>query len=98
MSLLLPRWASLSLFSGAVAAASLFCTTNANAVFDKRFDIVTFCCPCSPDDHMCQSQFDHLNWVSTNGHMVVMGTDAHRSEINTNGNFLGAYINDLNTG
>jgi hypothetical protein len=76
----------------------MFCTTNANAVFDKRFDIVTFCCPCSPDDHMCQTQFDHLNWVSTNGHMLVMGTDAHRSEVNANGNFLGAYINDLNTG
>ena len=86
------------LLSGAACFGFLFSVSDANAVFDKRFDIVTFCCPCQPDDHLCQPQFDHLNWVSTNGHMICMGTDTHRSEVNANGNFLGAYINDLNTG
>jgi len=72
---------------------------NAQAVFDKRFDVCTFCCPCSTDNHMCQSQFDKLNWKTNasrpNGHMILMGSDAHRSELNNNGNFLGAYYDTL---
>lgn len=92
------RRISSFIFSAAMSCSMLLMTSQAAAVFDKRFDIVTFCCPCQPDDHLCQSQFDHLNWTSTNGHMLMMGTDAHRTEVNNNGNFLGAYINDLNTG
>jgi hypothetical protein len=75
---------------------------TAHAVFNKRFDVATFCCPCTPEKHLCQNLFDKLNWKtnanSMNGHMILMGTDAHRAEVNANGNFLGAYYNDLNTG
>lgn len=74
----------------------LVLTTSAFAVFDKRFDVFTFdCTPDGSDPHGCQTQFDHLNWTTTNGHMVMMGSDAHRSELNTAGNFLGAYYNNL---
>jgi hypothetical protein len=75
---------------------------NAQGAADRRFDVVTFCCPCTPDDHLCQPQFDALNWRTNgsrpNGHFLAMGSDAHRSEVNGNGNFLAAYYNDLNTG
>jgi hypothetical protein len=74
----------------------LLLTATALAVFDKRFDIFTFnCTPDGSDPHGCQTQFDHLNWVTANGHMVMMGSDAHRAELNGNGNFLGAYYNNL---
>ena len=53
---------------------------------------------CSPDQHLCQSQFDHLNFTSANGHFLAMGSDVHRSEVNGNGNFLCVYYNTLNTG
>ena len=83
-----------------IAATLLGVGFSAQAVFDKRFDICTFCCPCSPDSHICQAQFDALNWKTNatrpNGHMIMMGSDAHRSELNNNGNFLGAYYNTLN--
>src|ERR1043165_7691584 len=94
-------------FSGAlpgiVTLATLFAVCGTvHAVFDKRFDTVPFCCPCSPDKHICQGQFDALNWRTNasrpNGHMIMMGGDVHRSEVNGNGNFLGAYYNDLTTG
>ncbi len=84
--------------------AGLFACTHgtAHAVFNKRFDVATFCCPCTPGQHFCQAQFDTLNWRtnsnSKNGHMLLMGSDTHRAEINSNGNFMGAYYNDLNTG
>ena len=49
---------------------------------------------------MCQSQFNALNWPTNasrpNGHMIMMGSDAHRTELRANGNFLGAYYNTLN--
>jgi hypothetical protein len=79
--------------------AGLAVTLLASVVFavaDRRFEICTFnCTPDGSDPHMCQAQFDHLNWVSTNGHFAAMGTDAHRSELNGNGNFLAAYYNNL---
>jgi len=59
---------------------------KAPAAPDLRFDIVTFCCQCAPDDSFCQPQFDHLNLATTNGHFLAMGTDAHRLELATNGN------------
>lgn len=91
------RYAFACMLGVVTAAAALF-PSAADALADRRFDIVTFCCPCSPDDHLCQTQFDHLNWVSTNGHFLSMGSDTHRPEVNANGNFLAVYINDLNTG
>jgi hypothetical protein len=79
----------VALIVGGVTAAAL-------AVADRRFDVATFnCTPDGSDDHFCQTQFDHLNWVSANGHFVCMGSDAHRAELNNNGNFLAAYYNSL---
>ncbi|HXU79524.1 MAG TPA: hypothetical protein VN794_23290, partial [Methylomirabilota bacterium] len=71
---------------------------KAPAAPDLRFDIVTFCCQCAPDDSFCQPQFDHLNLATTNGHFLAMGTDAHRLELATNGNALAAYYNTFNDG
>jgi len=68
----------------------------ASATYDKRIDIVTFCCPCTTDKHLCQPQFDALNWQSVNGHILAMGSDAHYDEIHANGNFLAVYYNSLN--
>ena len=65
---------------------------------DLKFDVVTFCCPCSVDSHICQAQFDHLNLPSTNGHYIAMGTDAHRLELATNGNALAIYYNTFGDG
>ncbi len=69
-------------------------------VADRRFEVATFCCPCSPDDHFCQAQFDALNWKTNssrpNGHFLSMGSDAHRAEVNANGNFLCVYYNTMN--
>jgi|GEM_PF-2390155 len=74
-----------------IAAAAEVPTT-----FDRRFDVFTFqCTPDYSDPHGCQAQFDALNWVSANGHMIMMGSDAHRAELVANGNVLGAYYNTL---
>ncbi|HWB52734.1 MAG TPA: hypothetical protein VG722_01015 [Tepidisphaeraceae bacterium] len=68
----------------------------ARADFVKRFDVVTMdCTPDGSDPHMCTDQLDALNFVITNGHMIVMPTDNYRSTINGNGNFLGCYYNNL---
>jgi len=78
--------------------AVALCLTCASTVFAfvHRFDVCSFnCTPDGSDPHFCQSQFNQLNFVLTNGHMLMMGTDAHRSEINSAGNFLGAYYNNL---
>src|SRR5947209_121201 len=69
-----------------------------SAIPELKFDVVTFCCPCSPDAHMCQTQFDALNWPHANGHFIAMGTDAHRMDLATNGNVLAIYYNTFNTG
>jgi hypothetical protein len=63
---------------------------------DLKFDVVTFCCGCSSS--ICQVHFDHLNFPTTNGHYIAMGTDAHRLELATNGNLLAIYYNTLNDG
>src|SRR5438105_1532398 len=79
-----------------IAVIPLMLAATALGVFDKRFDIFTFnCTPDGSDPHGCQVQMDHLNWVTTIGHMVMMGSDTHRAELNGNGNFLGAYYNNL---
>jgi hypothetical protein len=86
---LVVRVLSVALIVGGLTAAAL-------AVADRRFDIETFnCTPDGSDDHFCQPQFDHLNFVSANGHFGAMGTDAHRVELNNAGNFLAAYYNNL---
>lgn len=71
--------------------------TSAGAVQDQRFDYALFCCGCSGSS-FCQTHFDHLNWVSPNGHYLATTTDNHISEVTANGNALTAYWNDLNTG
>lgn len=82
--------------SAVVACVLMFCVSA--RAYDFRFDVATFnCTPDGSDDHFCQTQFDHLNWVSTNGHLLCMGTDAHRAELNGNGNFLAAYYNSLSS-
>src|SRR5947209_17248860 len=65
---------------------------------DKKFDNVTFCCPCSTDDHLCPAHFDELNFPTLNGHYLAMGADAHRLELATNGNALAIYFNTFNDG
>ena len=65
---------------------------------DNKFDNVTFCCPGSIDDHLCQAHFDELNIPTITGHYIAMGTDAHRLELATNGNALAIYFNTFNEG
>src|SRR2546429_6641177 len=59
---------------------------------DLKFDVFTF------GDSMSQSEFDHLNFPTTNGHYIAMGSDAHRFELATNGNPLAIYYNTFNDG
>src|SRR6476619_3483975 len=73
-------------------------TVSLVAAPDLKFDVATFCFPCTPDDHLGQDQFDHLNFPTLNGHFIAMGTDAHRMELATNGNVLAVYYNTLNDG
>ena len=87
---------TLRLLCVMLAAAGL--VQRAPAEPDQKFDVVTFCCPCSVDSHICQAQFDHLNFPSTNGHYIAMGTDAHRLELATNGNALAIYYNTFGDG
>lgn len=74
------------------AALLLVNYPTARAAAARRFDVATF----------GGARFDALNWPTNathrNGHFLAMGSDAHRPEINANGNFLAAYYNDLNTG
>ena len=86
---LFARLVLASLTIGAVAGV-------ASAVADRRFDITTFnCTPDGSPDHFCEPQFDSLNWTTTNGHFLAMGTDNRRADVNDAGNFLAAYYNDL---
>ena len=59
---------------------------------DLKFDVFTF------GDSLSQAQFDHLNFPTTNGHYIAMGSDAHRFELATNGNPLAIYYNTFNDG
>jgi hypothetical protein len=66
------------------------------AAFDRRFDVATMdCTPSGSDPHFCQPQLDALNFATTNGHVIAMPTDAHRSDITSNGNFIACYYNNL---
>src|ERR1035441_6957858 len=67
-------------------------TPHAWTTPDLKFDVMTFCCPCSVDSHICQAQFDELNFPTINGHYIAMGTDAHRLDLATNGKALAIQI------
>lgn len=89
---------SLQLYQAlALSLLSLIFTVAERCVAtpDLRFDVVTFCCNCSNGSQLCQSQFDHLNFPSLNGHFIAMGTDAHRSDLQSNGNVLAIYYNNF---
>jgi hypothetical protein len=68
------------------------------AVPDLRFDVIWFCCPCYPTNHVCEPQFDHLNVPSPNGHYLAMPTDNYRATVNSNGNALAMYYNTFDDG
>jgi hypothetical protein len=68
------------------------------AALESRFDVVTFCCDCPIERHLCQPQFDALNLQAKNGHYLAMGSDAHRNEIIAHGNQLAVYYNVFNDG
>jgi len=87
---------SLRAVSALVLSCVLLMVASPAHAFDFRFDIGTYdCTPIGSDNHFCQTELDHLNFVTTNGHLIGMGNDAHRTEINANGNFLVAYYNNL---
>lgn len=64
------------------------------AIPDLRFDVVTFCCGCS-NQMLCQTQFDHLNFPTVNGHYLAMGSDTQRSNLLASGNLLAIYYNNF---
>ncbi|HEX3627994.1 MAG TPA: hypothetical protein VH280_21495 [Verrucomicrobiae bacterium] len=68
------------------------------AKLQNHFDVVTFCCDCSIENHLCEPQFDALNWQAKNGHYLAMGSDAHRNQIVARGNQLAIYYNFFNDG
>ncbi|MGI8908490.1 MAG: hypothetical protein ACR2IE_18600 [Candidatus Sumerlaeaceae bacterium] len=81
------------------AALFMCCASDVIAVKDLRFDYALYGCPCYVSTNcFCQEHFDHLNWVSTNGHYLQTTTDNQLSGVTANGNGLAAYWNDLNTG
>lgn len=70
-----------------------------SAGLQNHFDVVTFCCDCSIENHLCEPQFDALNWQSAkDGHYLAMGSDAHRDQIVGRGNRLAIYYNFFNDG
>jgi len=73
------------------AALLLANYSAARAAADRRFEVAPF-----------GPRYEGLNWRTNathrNGHFLAAGNDEHRQEINTNGNFLAAYYDVLNTG
>ena len=67
---------------------------KANRVADLRFDLSGFCCGCATS--LCQSQFDHLNFTSTNGHYIELSSDDHIADVFSNGNSFAFYYNTFN--
>lgn len=63
-----------------------------------RFEVVTFCCGCPIQNHLCESQFDALDWPAAGGHYLAMGSDAHRAQIAARGNQLAIYYDVFNDG
>ena len=82
-----------------LATAWLLLTSLAAAAAPPcRFDVVTFCCDCPIENHLCEPQFVALNWPGTNGHYLAMGSDAHRNQIVARGNQLAIYYDVFNDG
>jgi hypothetical protein len=71
---------------------------SAAAALQNRFDVVTFCCDCPIENHLCEPQFDALNWPEKSGHYLAMGSDEHRNQIVSRGNQLAVYYNVFNDG
>jgi hypothetical protein len=76
----------------------LFACLSSSAALQNHFDVVTFCCDCPIENHLCEPQFDALNWQSKNGHYLAMGADAHRNQIVARGNQLAVYYDVFNDG
>ena len=70
----------------------------ATAAPPYRFDVVTFCCDCPVENHLCEPQFDALNWPGTGNHYIAMGSDAHRNQVVAQGNQLAVYYDVFNDG
>jgi hypothetical protein len=81
-----------------VLVAPLYPVDAQDLELTARFDVATFCCPCTLSDHFCEPQFDVLNRPGSPGHYLAMGTDWRRSEVEASGNRLAFYYNSLNTG
>jgi hypothetical protein len=81
-----------------LAASFLIICLPGAAEPQNRFDVVTFCCDCPIENHLCEPQFDALNWQATNGHYLAMGSDAHQNQILSQGNHLAIYYNVFNDG
>jgi hypothetical protein len=81
-----------------LAASFLICFSMGAAEPQNRFDVVTFCCDCPIENHLCDPQFDALNWQAANGHYLAMGSDAHQNQIISQGNHLAIYYNVFNDG
>ena len=79
-------------------ACLLFSSLAAPAAPPYRFDVVTFCCDCPIENHLCEPQFEALNWPGTGNHYIAMGSDGHRSQIVARGNQLAVYYNFFNDG
>jgi hypothetical protein len=81
-----------------LASAWLLFTSLAAAAPPCRFDVVTLCCDCPIENHLCEPQFDALNWPDANSHYIAMGSDAHRNQIVARGNQLAIYYDVFNAG
>lgn len=63
---------------------------------DRRFDVATIDnTPDGSDPHFTLNMLNHLNFTTTNGHIICQSTDAQRPTINAAGNFLAVYYNDI---
>lgn len=92
-----PRTAKILQSLPGIACLLIACLPSAAAP-ENRFDVVTFCCDCPIENHLCQPQFDALNWREKNSHYLAMGSDAHRNQILSHGNQLAIYFDVFNVG
>ena len=80
--------------------AARFGSTFAAPVAAPRVvDVTTFnAAPEGSADYFTQNMFNHLNIPYPGGVFFAMGTDAHRAEVQAQGNSLAVYFNNLTTG
>lgn len=63
---------------------------------DRRFDVATIVNSADGSDpHFSSNNLAHLNFTTTNGHILAMSTDANRATLNAAGNFLAVYYNNF---